>query len=417
MNKREKCNQVIGAGKKGWILVLSLVVMVLALPGWGQAADLGTHWISAWSASPVTAENTGISHVGFHNVTIRQVIHPHITGADIRLRMSNAFGTQPVSFGKVTMALQKNGAEIVEGSARSITFNKGQSSITLLPGTEVISDPIGMPISLESNLTISTYVTYPSGPVTWHELSSQTSYISTSGDHTADVQGLGFEKIATSWFWLRGVDVVADEQVKGVLVAFGDSITDGANSTLDENHRFPDFLAERIASEVPNHKLSVLNEGIAGNQILVDNPPAGLKAISRLDHDVLRYADLRGVILLLGINDIGQGNYNVSQIIRGIEQMIQKVHAKKTKIYGATLLPIGKSKYDTPQGRVAREKLNQWVRTSGAFDGVIDFDEVLRDPANRQQLLQQYDCGDHLHPNDVGYQKMATSIDLDMLIR
>ncbi|MFA6849669.1 MAG: SGNH/GDSL hydrolase family protein [Selenomonadaceae bacterium] len=218
-----------------------------------------------------------------------------------------------------------------------------------------------------------------------------------------------------SWFWLEEIEVLADSSTKGTVVTFGDSITDGFQSTPNENHRWPDYFADRIQKESPDFKLAVLNEGISGNRILTDTERFGVNALARLDEDVVLKNNVKAVIMLEGINDIGHGTFDAVKIIDGMKMIISQVHAKGIRIYGCTILPFAGAKYDTPEGQATRESVNNWIRTNSGFDGVIDFDKALRDPENLTKILPQYDSGDHLHPNDKGYQIMANTIDLHIL--
>jgi lysophospholipase L1-like esterase len=317
----------------------------------------------------------------------------------------------------VHIALQDEGASILPGTDRKVTLKSGQSTITIWPGTEVLSDVVDLQIVDCHNLVVSLYIAGASGPTTWHPVANQTTYIANSGDHTADLQAKEYAKTVNSWFWLTGVEAIPNEAVKGTLVIFGDSISDGNNSTVDTNHRWPDFLAQRIRRESPQYQLAVINQGISGNRLVTDTPYFGLKGLDRLERDVLQQNGLKVVIFLLGINDIGNGNYDAEQIIAGMKEVIKRIHAIGTRIYGGTLTPFAvfRAGYYTPQGEMTRETVNNWIRTSGAFDGVIDFDQVLRDPKKLLMLLPQYDSGDHLHPNDAGYEVMANAVDLGIL--
>jgi lysophospholipase L1-like esterase len=380
------------------------------------------NWIGAWSTSLTAFNETGISYDGFKNTTLRQIVHPLINGSKARIKLSNLFGIKSVTFDSVHIALQDVGAAILPGTDRKVTFNYGQSVVTVLPGAEFLSDPVAMPIVAGRNLTVSLYLADASGPASWHRLAIQTTYISNPGDHTADVQAGGYARIETSWFWLAGLEVVADEAVQGTLVTFGDSITDGDGAMIDANHRWPDYLAERIQRESPQYQLSVLNQGIGGNRLLsVDAscPGRGICALDRLEHDVLQQKNLKAVILLEGINDIGNGCHDAEKIITGMREIIDRVHAKGARVYGGTLTPCAvftkAPEFYTPDGERTRQKVNGWIRTSRAFDGVIDFDQAIRDPKNPLRMFPAYDCGDHLHPNDAGYEAMANVVDLGIL--
>jgi lysophospholipase L1-like esterase len=380
------------------------------------------NWIGAWSTSLTAFNEMGISYDGFSNTTLRQIIHPLINGSKVRIKLSNLFGIKPVTFDSIRIALQDIGAAILPGTERRVTFNSGQSVATILPGMEVLSDPVVMSITAGKNLTVSLYIAGVSGPSSWHRLAIQTTYISNLGDHTADITGREYAKTTTSWFWLAGLEVVADETVQGTLVTFGDSITDGDGSVVDANHRWPDYLAARIRRESPGYQLAVLNQGIGGNRLLsIDKscPGRGICALDRLEHDVLQQKNLKAVILCEGINDIGNGCHEPYKIIAAMKEIIARVHAKGARIYGGTLTPCAiftkSPEFYTNNGEKTRQEVNRWIRSSCVFDGVIDFDQAICDPKNPLRLLPEYDCGDHLHPSDVGYKAMANAVEMGIL--
>jgi lysophospholipase L1-like esterase len=297
--------------------------------------------------------------------------------------------------------------------------------VTIPVGAEVYSDPVALTVGAEQNLAVSLFVPGRSGPATWHAVGAQTNYVSTPGNHAADPAGGAFATQVTSWFWLDGVDVLAPAQDRAV-VTLGDSITDGVGSTVNANDRWPDFLARRLLAAPATHRVSVLDEGISGNRVLHNAPCCGVSALARLHRDVLAQDGVRWVILLEGINDIGfsgltgpetapHTNVSAAQIIAGYQQIIAEAHAKELKLYGATLTPFKGTifpGYYTAAGEQKREAVNRWIRTSGAFDAVIDFDKAIRDPSDPLRILPADDSGDHLHPNDAGYAAMADAIDL-----
>jgi lysophospholipase L1-like esterase len=384
---------------------------------------LSENWIGTWTTSPQQFGENGISYDGFKNTSLRMIIHPNISGSSARIRLSNIFGIKPVTFNSVHIAQQDIGAAIIPGTDKTVTFNSGQSAVTVWPGTEILSDSIAMKVEDKHNLTVSIFIAGASGPTTWHKQAMQTNYISNPGDHTRDIKASDYTKTVTSWFWLTGVEVVPDETVKGTLVVLGDSITNGECygncSIIDLNRRYSDYLAERIRLESPQYQLAVLNQGIGANRLITDTSNSSIKVLDRLERDVLQQNKLKVVILLIGINDIGNRNFDSDQIIAGMKKVIQRVHEKGARIYGGTLTPFAvytnKPGYYTPEGEKTRETINNWIRNSGVFDGVIDFDQVIRDPKNPLMMLPKYDCGDHLHPNDAGYEAMANAIDLRIL--
>lgn len=421
-------------------IVAALTVVALVAASAPAAAALPTDrrqdpWVGSWTTSPqppttLTAE--GISARGFNRQTLRLIVHPHLSGSPLRLRLSNTFGRGTLALGPVYVGVHELGAAVLPGTNRVVTFG-GARTVLVAAGAEVLSDPVALAVRAEQDLVVSVYAPSPTGPATWHWDARQTNYIA-AGNHAAETSGGAFTTTATSWFFLDGVDVRTASRTRAV-VTFGNSITDGAASTIDANRRWPDFLARRLLALPGGKRESVLNEGISGNRVLHDSPCFGVNAQARLDRDVLAQHGVRTVILLEGINDIGfsevtpsnvppgislecfMPNTDVSaaQIIFGYRQIIARVHAKGLRILGGTLTPFQGAFYYTATGEAKRQAVNAWVRTSGAFDGVVDFDQATRDPANPLRLLPAYDSGDHLHPNDAGYAAMANAVNLHLL--
>jgi lysophospholipase L1-like esterase len=307
----------------------------------------------------------------------------------------------------------------------------GRSATTLAAGGEALSDLVNLRVEEGQDLAISLFASASTGTPTVHGLALQTNYVSGTGNFAADIGASAFTSTTTSWYFLDAVDVVGPQRDRQAIVALGDSITDGFAASVDKNSRWPDVLARRLREGRGGSDLGVLNQGIGGNRVLNDSACFGVNAQARLDRDVLTQDGLGFVILLEGINDIGFSSFDLStlppeflpciqpnpdvsaaQIIAGYQQIIARVHAHDARIFGGTLLPFGGAGYFTPAGEAKRQAVNTWIRTSGEFDGVIDFDRATRDPANPQQLLSVYDSGDHLHPNDAGYAAMGNAIDL-----
>ena len=384
-----------------------------------KMSEKGGHWIGAWSASQAAAWDSGITHEGFNNQTIRMIIHPNASGSSVKIRLSNEFGTKPLTFDKVTIANKKAGAEVVAGSVKNLTFNH-HNEVTIPKGEAVYSDPIPFIVKDGTDLTISIYLQGDSGPVTWHNTSSQTTYISAEGDFSEQVSGDSYTETFNSWFFLAGVDVLTDSNKKSrVIVALGDSITDGYLSTINENRRWTDVLNDRLDREIKNQHFSVLNSGITGNRILTDSPIYGEKALSRLNRDVFSQTGVTDIILLEGINDIGHipHVFDAQKIIAGMKEMAKQAHKRGLKIYIGTLTPFYAFKpgnYYTEEGERTRQEVNKWIRSNDVFDGVIDFDRTLADPEDPKKLLEEFDSGDNLHPNDLGLRAMAESIDLSI---
>jgi len=348
------------------------------------------------------------------NQTIRQIVHTSIGGSKVRVVLSNAFGTAPIEIGAAHVAPREKDNTIAAGSAKPLTVG-GSDTFTILAGATAVSDPVDLTVAPLSDLVIDLYVPKDIGldvsPVTTHNGASQTNYVSETGNHsgvTAPAPGTR----AGAWFMLARVEVLAPTNT-GAIVAFGDSITDGARSTSDMNTRWPDQLARRLAAR-KGPAFAVLNAGISGNRVLGDG--AGVSALARFDRDVLMQTGVTHVVVMEGINDIGIARSNpmpsAQDLINGHKQLIERAHARGLKIYGATLTPYEGAAYFSPEGEAKRQALNDWIRTSGAYDGVIDFDKATRDPAAPTKFNPAYDSGDHLHPGDAGYKAMGDAVDL-----
>jgi lysophospholipase L1-like esterase len=426
----------VGQRRPLWFLAIGLAAAGLLLGGRvvtaedpaGRDRDESRHLVGTWSASPQLAGAFPVPFgTGFSDQTIREVVHTSIGGEGLRVRLSNAFGQAPLTIDAATVGVQRNGASLAPDSNRALTFG-GRRSVTIAVGAESLSDRVAMDVSADQNLAVSLFIGGTTGVPTLHLTGAQTNYISGAGNFTAAEDGTAFTNTSTSWYFVDGVDVSAEARVQGAIVAFGDSITDGLASTTNANHRWPNFLADRLRDDRDDRQLGVIDEGISGNRVLNDSTCFGVNAQQRLDRDVLTQDGVRFVILLEGINDIGfsatptvgpfaacvvpNPDVSADQIIGGYEQIIARVHAKGIKIFGGTLTPFKGAGYFTAAGEAKREAVNAWIRSSGHFDGRIDFDKATANPADPQTLLPKYDSGDHLHPNDAGYKAMANAIDL-----
>lgn len=353
--------------------------------------------------------------INFNNQTLRQIVHTSLGGDRARVVLSNAFGTSPLAVGAAHVAVRDKDAAIVPTSDRVLAFG-GSPSVNIPPGATVISDPVSLTLAPSIDLAIDLYLpgdtAASTSPLTTHGGALQTSYVSSSGDHTGAPDMPGATTTA-AWFFLARVEVASERA--GAVVAFGDSITDGTRSTPNTNSRWPDQLAKRLQAQ--KIRLGVLNQGIAGNRVLGDG--AGVSALARFDRDVLAQSGVTHVIVLESINDIGIARDSACptahDLIVGQEQLIERAHARGIKIYGGTLLPFEGAAYYTPEGEAKRREYNEWVRTNKNYDGVVDFDAVTRDPSAPTKLLPQYNSGDNLHLNDAGYQVMANAVDLALL--
>jgi lysophospholipase L1-like esterase len=365
----------------------------------------------------------GESNSGFVNQTVRHITHVSTAGNQVRVRLSNAFGTDPLIIGAAHIALQSGGASIEAGSDRALTFN-GNRSITIPARALALSDPVDFHVAALADLAVSIYFPDTTGPITWHQLGMQTTYISTPGDFTA-ATAMPVSTSATSRFVLADVEVATADKTRTV-VALGDSITDGYGSTVDANHRWPDYLSQRLNAKNGKNGVAILNQGISGNRLLHDI--FGPDALARYDRDVLAQAGVTHVIVLEGVNDIGipgglrrpTEEVSADEIIVGLQQFIERAHDKRLTILGGTLTPFEGTSfpgYYSAAGELKRQAVNSWIRTKAHFDAVIDFDQAVRDPTHPTRLLPAYDCGDHLHPNDMGYKAMADAIDLKLFRR
>ena len=368
------------------------------------------------AGAPAAGRGVPPAPVTVSNQTVRQVVRVSVGGDRLRVVLSNAFGTAPIEIGAAHVALRERDAMVKPSSVKALTFG-GSTTGRILPGATVVSDAVDLDVPPVSDLVVDLFLpgelgTGPSA-VTTHNGASQTNYLSATGNHSGKAE-MTVERTAGAWFLLSRVEVVPSRKA-GAVVAFGDSITDGARSTPDTNSRWPDYLAQRLAAR-KGSAVGVLNAGISGNQVLGDG--AGVSALARFDRDVLMQTGVTHVIIMEGINDIGLARANPSpsaeDLIAGHKQLIARAHARGLKVYGATLTPFEGAVYFTAEGEAKRQALNQWIRTSGAYDAVIDFDKVTRDPAAPTKFLPAYDSGDHLHPGDAGYKAMGEAVDLKL---
>jgi lysophospholipase L1-like esterase len=349
-----------------------------------------------------------------NNQTLRQIVHTSIGGSKVRVVLSNAFGAAPVQIGGASIALRDRESSIQPATSKTLLF-AGAPTATILAGATLVSDPVDLTLAPLSDVAIDLFVPGDLGvspsPVTTHNGASQTNYISEPGNHVGEAT-LTAALRPGAWFLVGRVEVMAPTNTLAV-VAFGDSITDGARSTSDLNTRWPDELARRLAAR-KGPGVAVLNAGISGNRVLGDG--AGISALARFDKDVLMQTGVTHVVVMEGINDIGIARSNptpsAADLIAGHKQLIERAHARGLKIYGATLTPYEGAAYFSPEGEAKRQALNEWIRTSGAYDGVVDFDKATRDPAAPTKFLPAHDSGDHLHPGDAGYKAMGEAVDL-----
>jgi lysophospholipase L1-like esterase len=414
-----------------WIPVL--VLAQLGNLGLMDARPKGQErWVATWAtaqalirpapaAQPVTPDApTGpaitpqaIGARGLNNQTVRMIVRTSIGGRRLRVRLSNAFGNTPVAVGTAHLAIRAKESAIVPGSDRSLSFN-GKPGCIIGPGVVLFSDPVELNVPPVTELAVSLYFPGETGPPTMHATALHNTYISKEGDMTGQAEISG-PVTTQSYYWLAGIDVAAPADA-AVLVTFGDSITDGARSTVDTNHSWPALLAARLAANKATAKIGVANMGIGGNRVLRDG--SGASALARFDRDVLGQPGVKWVSLMEGINDIGREAtlpaeaVTADEIIGAYKQFIEQAHTHGVQVIGCTLTPYEGAGYYRENGESVREAVNSWIRTSGAFDAVADFEAATRDAANAKRLRAEFDPGDHLHPNDAGYQAMANTIDL-----
>ena len=418
-------------------LAIAFVVIVAGRPLPEQPAQSEQRWLGTWfaasagrvdppAASVTTTEGLpvgGQSPLHFSNQTLRQIAHITLGGSRFRVVLSNTFGTAPLTIGAAQVALRDKDAAIVPQSNRVLTFG-GAARTTVPAGAILVSDPVDLVARDFADLAIDLFLPEDTAamksPITIHPASWQTNYVSPPGNHagavTMPVQTTtqyrrGDGLVSATWFFLTRIEVMAPRQT-GAIVTIGDSITDGTGSTIDTNNRWPDHLARRLAKA--GTRMAVLNAGFGGNRVLRDvNGPS---ALARFDRDVIAQPGVTHLIVLEGINDIGQARENASpsaaDLIAAHGQMIERAHAAGIRVFGATLTPFEGANYWTAEGEAKRHALNEWIRTSKAYDAFFDFDAAVRDPERPTKLLTQFDPGDHLHLNAAGYQAVANAIDL-----
>jgi len=439
-------------------IVTAGVSLAVGPPAIGQGASSGPHWVGTWFAAstarvdppaasgqnaPAGPDRTPLvippavlavapgqvlpvgaqSPLHFNNQTLRQIAHISLGGSRVRVVLANTFGTVPLTIGAAQVARRDKDATIVQRSNRVLTFG-GAAGATVPAGAILVSDPVDLAVPDFADLAIDLYLPDDTAemrsPVTLHPASWQTNYVSPQGNYagvvampvrttTAYRRGDGLP--TASSFFLTRVEIMAPSQASAI-VAVGDSITDGTASTTDENHRWPDQLATRLANA--GIRMGVLNAGIGGNRVLTDGN--GPSALARFDRDVIAQPGVTHVIILEGINDIGQARQNTSpsavDLIAAHRQMIERGHTRGLKVYGATLTPFEGAASWTREGEAKRQVLNEWIRTGKTYDAVFDFDAAVRDPNHPTKILAQFDPGDHLHLNAAGYQAVASTIDL-----
>ena len=403
------------------------------------ALNSNEHWVTTWATAqalaPVpeiggapqrqdTSQNRAPSPIGnipqtLKNQTVRMVVRTSLGGRRVRVQLSNALGSTALSIGAAHIALRQKDDAVAPASDRVLAFG-GRVSFRIPPGALIVSDPVDLDVPKLADVAVSLYLPEDTGPPTVHALGLHTTYIA-DGDASGNPT-LGPSATTTAYFWLSSVDILAPFSA-AVIVAFGDSITDGFATTVNKDLAWSALLAKRLAANKSTEMLGVVNLGISGNRVLRD--VVGTNALARFDRDVLSRNGVRWMTLLEGINDItfsaipGLSGEAVTaeDLIWGYRQIIERAHLHGIKVAGATIMPVEGVPTYRESGESVREAVNQWIRTSKAFDAVIDFDALVRDPSDAKRLRAEFDSGDHVHPNDAGNQAMADAIDLSTFLK
>jgi len=400
----------------------------LATPSVTLAADAPAHWVTAWSTAlqpiPQRADLPPLYRAPeIGGRTVRQIVYPTLSGRGARIHISNEYGTAPLVIEDLRISRSAGGAAVQSGTGVRVTFG-GKSSVSVPPGGALDSDPVSIDIVAGTPYAISSYMGADQRLTAWHRVSSQVNYVSASGNHADDAEGGAFRERFTQYAWVTGLSVDAPSSV--AVAAIGDSITDGMRSSLNQNRRWPDALARRL-SHAGDGSVAIVNLGISGNRLLSDSPCYGDALIKRFNRDALDHPGVKVAILLIGINDINFADMparagldcdfphtvvTAAEVIEGYQRVIAAAHQRGVRIFGATLTPAS-----LPAKRESiRLAINQWIRTSHAFDGVVDFDAALRDPAQPDRLKREFDSGDHIHPSDAGYTAMAEAVPLEAVV-
>ena len=409
-----------------------MLSLAVAMPGAGASAAGAEPWITTWATTPAPrwAEELpapfNVPEV-LGDQTVRQIARISVGGDQLRVVISNEFGTRPVTIGSASVALSAGGSAVDPATVKLLTFG-GKSSAVIPPGAPLVSDPVDLAVKPLSSVAVSFYLPKRTGITSVHWDGAQTTYISGAGDKTKDAD---FKADSTdkSRLLLSRILTTAKPD-SSAIVFFGDSITDGACSTADTNNRWPDHIAERLQAE-GHPDVAVVNEAYSGDRVLTNG--MGTNALSRFDMSVLSHPHVSTVVMMMGINDIGwpgkeaitpsDPEPTADDVIAGYKQIIDRAHDHGLRFVGVTLTPfidtfkgLPTSGYYTPEKEKIREAVNEWIRANKTADGLIDFDKLLEDPKNPNHINPAYDCGDHLHPNDAGYQAMAKAVDLSVLV-
>jgi lysophospholipase L1-like esterase len=375
------------------------------------AATAAQQWVDSWACGPQLVETANLPPApGLSGNTLRQLVHASVGGTFVKVQLSNEFGNSPVTMDAVHIAVSRGGGAIDTTTDTKVLFS-GATSVTIQPGQQVFSDGFSFKLAPLSDVAISIHFASQSGNVTGHPGSRTTSFIQRGNA----VSAASFTSPATTehWYYIMNLNAFIATP-GGTLIAFGDSITDGRGSTTNGNNRWPDDLARRLQANGATVNVGMANQGIGGNAVVSGG--LGPTGASRFTHDVVNQRNPRWVIVLEGVNDIGASTSQqvATNLINAYQQMINQAHQAGLRAYGVPILPFGGSSFDTADHQASRTTVNNWIRTSGKWDAVIDLDAVVRDPANHNRLLASFDSGDHLHLTPAGYQAMANAISLSL---
>ena len=412
----------LSPARRRLLLGSAMLAAAIALPGAPAVAQHwdNARWQGAWGTAPA-GPPPDASLQTFTNQTVRLIVRPSMGGNRVRIRLSNEMGAAPLTVGAAAIGLRAAGSDLAPGTTRALTFG-GRAGVTLAPGTPALSDPVDLNLAPLADVAVSLYLPGLMPATTLHGTALQTGYVSTAGDYS-NATAFQVERTITQWPFLTALDVDAGG---AAIVALGDSITDGTRSTVDASNRWTDVLARRLqttrdARAASPPRPSVINRGISGNRLLGTNSAnllAGRSALERFDRDVLATSGARHLVVLIGINDIGNSSarnpVTAEDLIAGYRQLIARARAARIAIIGATLLPFEGAAYYSVEKEALRQAVNAWIRSGDEFDAVIDFDRATRDPARPSRLLPAYDSGDHLHPGDLGYQAMGNAVPLEL---
>lgn len=401
------------------------LALLLHTPARGAQAQPST-WVATWAASQQLVEVRNLPPApAFTDTTIRQLVRVSIGGRQIRVRFSNAFGNAALTLqaARIARPVKVGASDIDTGSDRALTFG-GRSSVVIPIGAMVVSDVLDFELAPLADVAVTIHVRGAPADVTGHPGSRTTSFF--QAGEALSAASLPSAVRVERWYFLSGIDVAAGPDA-GAVAVLGDSITDGRGSTTDGHNRWTDILARRLLANEATRQVAVLNHGLGGNRLL--SAGLGPNALSRVERDVIAQPGVKWLVILEGINDIGarpedrrQGRApaTAADLIFAMSQIIDRVKTHGIRVYGATIMPFGgitDLDYFTPEGEADRQAVNEWIRTSGRFDAVIDFDALTRDPAEPSRLSTAVDGGDHLHPSAAGYRVMGDAVDLSLFTR